>query len=64
MELDKKLEAFLEEIYFIKDVVEEVLNLPEITDSGKKMKITRDFPEEARINGDPRLLKISQEPGQ
>jgi len=57
MELDQ-LEAFLEEIYFIKDVVEEVLNLPEITDSGKKMKITRDFPEEARINGDPRLLKI------
>jgi signal transduction histidine kinase len=57
MELDQ-LEAFLEEIDFVKDVVEDVLNLPEITHSGKKMKITRDFSEEVKINGDPRLLKI------
>jgi len=35
MELDQ-LEAFKEEIYFVKDVVEEVLNLPEIADNGKK----------------------------
>lgn len=27
--------------------------LPEITHSGKKMKITRDFSEEVKINGDP-----------
>jgi len=48
MELDQ-LEAFLEEIDFVKDVVEDVLNLPEITHSGKKMKITLDFPKRSKL---------------
>lgn len=57
MELEQ-LDSFKEEIYFVKDVVEEVLSLPEIKDNSKKMTVARNFPEDVRINGDPRLLKI------
>lgn len=57
MELEQ-LDSFKEEIYFVKDVVEEVLSLPEIKDNTKKMTVARNFPEDVRINGDPRLLKI------
>jgi len=57
MELEQ-LEAFKEEIYFVKDVVDDVLNLPEVADNGKKMKVTKNFQEDVKITGDPRLLKI------
>lgn len=57
MELEQ-LDSFKEEIYFVKDVVEEVLSLPEIKDNTKKMTVARNFPEDVRISGDPRLLKI------
>ena len=57
MELEQ-LGAFMEEIDFIKDVVEEILNLPEVADSGKKIKIALDLKAEVKIKGDPRLLKI------
>ncbi|NPV82713.1 MAG: response regulator [Candidatus Aminicenantes bacterium] len=57
MELDQ-LDSFKEEIYFVKDVVEEVLALPEIQDNTKKMTVSKNFPQDFRISGDPRLLKI------
>ncbi len=57
MELNQ-LDSFKEEIFFIKDVVEEVLGLPEIRENTKKMSVSRNFQEDVRISGDPRLLKI------
>lgn len=57
MELDQ-LDSFKEEIYFARDVVEEVLTLPEIQDNTKKMTVSKNFTQDLRINGDPRLLKI------
>ncbi len=57
MELDQ-LDSFKEDIYFFKDVVEEVLTLPEIQGNTKKMTISKNFTRDLRINGDPRLLKI------
>ncbi|MCX8160973.1 MAG: response regulator [Candidatus Saccharicenans sp.] len=57
MELNQ-LDSFKEEIYFVKDVVEEVLVLPEIQGNTKKMTISKNFPQDVRISGDPRLLKI------
>ncbi|MGB9907499.1 MAG: response regulator [Candidatus Saccharicenans sp.] len=57
MELDQ-LDAFQEEIYFVKDVVEEVLPLPEIADNTKRIKVVKDFSDDIRIKGDPRLLRI------
>lgn len=57
MELNQ-LDSFKEEIYFVKDVVEDVLTLPEIADNTKKMAMVRNFSGDVRINGDPRLLKI------
>ncbi|RFT17020.1 MAG: Response regulator of zinc sigma-54-dependent two-component system [Candidatus Saccharicenans subterraneus] len=57
MELDQ-LDSFKEQIYFAKDVVEEVLTLPEIQDNTKKMTVSKNFPQDVKINGDPRLLRI------
>lgn len=57
MELDQ-LDSFKEQIYFAKDVVEEVLALPEIQDNTKKMTVSKNFPQDVKINGDPRLLRI------
>ncbi|MGC8746474.1 MAG: sensor histidine kinase, partial [Candidatus Saccharicenans sp.] len=57
MELEQ-LDSFKEEIFFVKDVVDEVLQLPEIADNTKKMKVVKTFADEVKINGDPRLLKI------
>lgn len=57
MELDQ-LDSFKEEIYFARDVVEEVLTLPEIQGNTKKMTISKNFTRDLKINGDPRLLKI------
>lgn len=57
MELDQ-LDSFKEQIYFVKDVVEEVLTLPEIQDNTKKMTVSKNFPQDVKINGDPRLLRI------
>jgi signal transduction histidine kinase len=57
MELDQ-LDSFKEEIFFAKDVLDEVLNLPEIKDNTRKMTIVKNFQDDVRINGDPRLLKI------
>lgn len=57
MELDQ-LDSFKEQIYFAKDVVEEVLTLPEIQDNTKKMTVSKNFPQDVKISGDPRLLRI------
>ncbi|MCR4395589.1 MAG: response regulator [Candidatus Saccharicenans sp.] len=57
MELDQ-LDSFQEEIYFVKDVVEEVLPLAEIADNTKRIKVVKDFSDDIKIQGDPRLLRI------
>lgn len=57
MELDQ-LDSFKEEIYFMKDVVEEVLTLPEILENTKKMTVSKNFLQDVKISGDPRLLRI------
>lgn len=57
MELDR-LDAFQEEIHFVRDVVDDVLQLPEIADNTRKMKVVKTFSDDIRIKGDPRLLRI------
>ncbi len=57
MDLDN-LESFKEDIFFVRDVLADALNFPEIHDNSKRMKIVRDFEGDIGLNGDPKLLQI------
>ncbi len=57
MELNQ-LDSFKEEIYFVRDVVDEVLDLPEVRENTRSMTVVKDFSEDVKISGDPRLLRI------
>lgn len=57
MKLDR-LDAFQEEIHFVRDVVDDVLQLPEIADNTRKMKVVKTLSDDIRIKGDPGLLRI------
>lgn len=57
MDLDK-LDAFKEKIHFIKDVVEEAMNLPEVQDNTKGMKAVLEPGEDLELSADPRLMQI------
>jgi len=57
MELDE-LDAFEEEVRFAADVINEVVEIPEIRDNIKKMPLCAEWEEDFIIRGDPRLLRI------
>lgn len=57
MDLDN-LESFKEDIFFVKDVLSDAVDFPEIHDNSKRMKLVRDFEGDVKLNGDPKLLQI------